>query len=102
VATFAGYYRYVQDWLRQCQEQLLDKQLFAQLTGPVDFKPALSYFLAVRLENASDGRLLAHPTPTAGSGDLAGLLAADGLLELGPDQTHFAAGSAWPVWRFRG
>ncbi|MDJ0367734.1 molybdopterin molybdotransferase MoeA [Hymenobacter sp. H14-R3] len=102
VATFAGYYRYVRGWLRQVQGQLIDEQYFAQLTSPVDFKPALSYFLAVRLENAPDGRLLAHPTPTAGSGDLAGLLAADGLLELGPDQTHFAAGSAWPVWRFRG
>jgi len=101
VATFAGYYRYVRGWLRQSQGQLIDKHEFAQLAAPVDFKPALNYFLAVRLENALDGRLLAHPTPTAGSGDLAGLLAADGLLELGPDQTHFAAGSAWPLWRFR-
>ncbi|GAB3636768.1 molybdopterin molybdotransferase MoeA [Hymenobacter arcticus] len=101
VATFAGYYRYVRGWLRQAQGQLLDEQLFAQLASPIEFKPALSYFLAVRLENAPDGRLLAYPAPTAGSGDLAGLLAADGLLELGPDQTHFAAGSAWPVWRFR-
>jgi molybdopterin molybdotransferase len=67
----------------------------------VEFKPALTYFLAVRLENAPDGRLLAHPAPTAGSGDLAGLLAADGLLELGPELTHFAAGTAWPVWVYR-
>jgi molybdopterin molybdotransferase len=58
--------------------------------------------LAVRLENRPDGRLLAHPAPTAGSGDLAGLLAADGLLELAADQTHFAAGTAWPLWRYRG
>ncbi|RZL15795.1 MAG: hypothetical protein EOO62_03025 [Hymenobacter sp.] len=101
VATFAGYYRYVRGWLRQTQGQLIDNQVFAQLASPVDFKPALSYFLAVQLENAPDGRLLAHPAPTAGSGDVAGLLAADGLLELGPNQTHFAAGSAWPLWRFR-
>jgi molybdopterin molybdotransferase len=103
VATFANYYRYVQGWLRQCQGLPTEasQPAFAELAGPVDFKPALTYFLAVRLENAPDGRLLAHPAPTAGSGDLAGLLAADGLLELAPDQTHFAAGTAWPVWPFR-
>ncbi|WP_254244788.1 molybdopterin-binding protein [Hymenobacter sp. BRD67] len=102
VATFAGYYRYVRGWLHQCQGRAVEQPTFAELTSPVDFKPALTYFLAVRLENAPDGRLLAHPAPTAGSGDLAGLLATDGLLELAAtDQTHFAAGTAWPLWRFR-
>lgn len=103
VATFAGYYRYVRGWLRQSQGlgAATSQPLFAELTSPVEFKPALSYFLAVRLENAPDGRLLAYPTPTAGSGDLAGLLAADGLLELGANQTHFGAGTAWPLWRYR-
>jgi molybdopterin molybdotransferase len=101
VATFAAYYRYVRGWLRQCQQATASSLLFAELTEPVEFKPALTYFLAVRLENAPDGRLLAHPTPTAGSGDLAGLLAADGLLELTPELTHFAAGTAWPVWPYR-
>lgn len=103
VATFANYYRYVQPWLRQCQGQPAEasQPAFAELAGPVEFKPILTYFLAVHLENAPDGRLLAHPAPTAGSGDLAGLLAADGLLELAAGQTQFAAGTAWPVWRFR-
>ena len=103
VATFANYYRYVQGWLRQCQGQpaVASQPVFAELTGAIDFKPALTYFLAVRLEHAHDGRLLAHPVPTAGSGDLAGLLVADGLLELPAGQTHFAAGSAWPVWQYR-
>jgi len=104
VATFANYYRYVQGWLRQCQGLPAEANppVFAELAGPVEFKPALTYFLAVRLENAPDGRLLAYPAPTAGSGDLAGLLAADGLLELAAGQTQFAAGTAWPVWRYRG
>lgn len=103
VATFANYYRYVQPWLRQCQglPPEASRPAFAELAAPVEFKPDLTYFLAVRLENAPNGRLLAHPTPTAGSGDLAGLLAADGLLELAAPQTQFAAGSAWPVWVFR-
>lgn len=103
VATFANYYRYVQPWLRQCQGLPAEasQPVVAELAEPVEFKPPLTYFLAVRLENASDGRLLAHPTPTAGSGDLAGLLAADGLLELAAGQTQFAVGTTWPVWRFR-
>ena len=101
VATFAAYYRYVRGWLRQCQQATAAPLLFAELTEEVEFKPTLTYFLAVRLETAADGRLLAHPAPTAGSGDLAGLLAADALLELAPELTHFAAGTAWPVWRYR-
>jgi len=101
VATFAGYYRYVRGWLRQGQGVGPAPLVWAALAEPVEFKPTLTYFLAVRLEAAPDGRLLAHPAPTAGSGDLAGLLAADGLLELPPQPTHFAAGTAWPVWRYR-
>ncbi len=103
VSTFVGYYRYVRSWLRQSEGvgPAALPQVFAALAEPVDFKPALTYFLPVRLELGADGRLLAHPAPTAGSGDLAGLLAADGLLELAPGQTHFAAGTAWPLWRYR-
>lgn len=103
VATFANYYRYVQPWLRHCQGLPIEasQPRFAELAGPVEFKPALTYFLAVRLEYAPDGRLLAYPTPTAGSGDLAGLLAADGLLELAAQPVTFAAGTTWPVWPFR-
>ena len=102
VATFAAYYRYVRGWLRQSQGAAADAPPFAALAAPFEFRPALTCFLAVRLEHAPDGRLLAHPTPTAGSGDLAGLLAADGLLELAPEVSHFAAGSAWPLWPYRG
>ena len=101
VATFAAYYRYVRGWLRQCQGAVARPPQFAALAAPFEFRPALTCFLAVRLEHAPDGRLLAYPTPTAGSGDLAGLLAADGLLELAPDVTHFAAGTAWPLWPYR-
>ena len=102
VATFAGYYRYVRGWLRACAGTMpATPPEFAVLAEALEFKPVLTYFLAVRLEAAPDGRLLAHPAPTAGSGDLAGLLVADGLLELAPEMTHFAAGTVWPVWRYR-
>jgi len=103
VSAFVGYYRYVRGWLRASQGLDLahDNQLFAELTAAMDFRPSLTYFLPVALSAAPDGRLLALPAPTAGSGDLAGLLAADGFLELPPSLTHFAAGSAWPLWLFK-
>lgn len=103
VATFAAYYRYVRGWLRQCQGALplAQTQVFAELAQALDFKPALTYFIPVRLAPAADGRLLAHPVATSGSGDLAALLAADGLLELAPTLSHFAAGTAWPLYPYR-
>ncbi|MVN77854.1 molybdopterin molybdenumtransferase MoeA [Hymenobacter sp. HMF4947] len=101
VATFAAYYRYVRGWLRQCQGALPKAPIFAELAQALDFKPTLTYFIPVHLEPTADGRLLAHPVATSGSGDLAALLAADGLLELAPDLTHFAAGTAWPLYPYR-
>ena len=73
----------------------------AELAVAIEFKPVLTYFIPVRLTPTAEGRLLAYPVPTSGSGDLAALLLADGLLELAPKRTQFAAGSAWPLWRYR-
>jgi molybdopterin molybdotransferase len=103
VATFVGYYRYVRGWLLQSQQAApaTHQPAVAELAEPVDFKPALTYFIPVRLAPGVDGRLLAHPVATSGSGDLAALLSGDGLLELAPGQTHFAAGTAWPLWTYR-
>ena len=101
VSTFVNYYRYVQPWLQRCQGGIVPPPQFAVLTSPVDFKPQLTSFLPVKLESDPAGRLLAHPVPTGGSGDLAGLLAADGLLELPAQPTHFAVGEVFEVWRFR-
>jgi len=102
VATFAAYYRYVRAWLAVAQGAAPAPVRYAVLTEPVEFKPVLTYFMAVRLASSPDGRLLAHPAPTSGSGDLAGLLDADGLLELAPELVRFEAGTAWPVWAYRG
>ena len=101
VATFVAYYRYVRAWLRQCQGLPAASPAFAELAAPVEFKPALTYFLPVRLEATPNGCLLAHPAPTSGSGDLAKLLVADGLLELPAGQAQFATGTAWPLWQYR-
>lgn len=100
VSTFVNYYRYVQPWLRCCQQGPTLAIQFALLANDFEFRPALTHFLPVRLESAPDGRLLAHPAPTGGSGDLTGLLAIDGLLELPAEPLRFAAGEVFEVWRF--
>ena len=113
VSTLITAYRYVRPWLLASQlgghQQPSPTVELGQPThGPwapavlmadVHFKPPLTYFLPVRLETAADGRRLAHPAPTGGSGDLAGLLGSHGFLELPPEPSHFAAGSVWPCWR---
>ena len=108
VSTLLTAYRYVQPWLLAGQHlavPTLQKPAFDLLCAPavlaanVDFRPQLTYFLPVQLSVDAYGRRLAHPTPTSGSGDLAGLLGCQGFLELPPEVNHFAAGEVWPCWR---
>ena len=103
VATFVAYYRYVRGWLHQCQGAVpaSPSPAVAELAEPIEFKPTLTYFIPVRLTPTATGGWLAYPVLTSGSGDLAALLRADGLLELTPERTQFAAGSVWPLWRYR-
>jgi molybdopterin molybdotransferase len=108
VSTLLTAYRYVRPWLLACQLPAVAKEAGlpemttlcapAVLAAAVDFKPRLTYFLSVRLETDARGQRLAHPAPTGGSGDLAGLLGCQGFLELPPEPSHFAAGEVWPVW----
>jgi len=65
------------------------------------FKPKLSCFLPVRLHSSVGGQLIATPVSTNTSGDFAALSGTDGYLELPQDQQEFAAGSAWPLHRWR-
>ena len=114
VSTLLTAYRYVRPWLQASQLSSYYESgpaadfgqaasgLWAPaiLAADVHFKPPLTYFLPVRLEIDADGRRLAYPAPTGGSGDLAGLLGSHGFLELPPEPVHFAAGEVWPCWRF--
>jgi molybdopterin molybdotransferase len=101
VSTFACYYKYVRPWLQASLTQELEAQVVGVLAQDVSFAPDLTYFLSVRTEQAPDGRLLAHPVRSGGSGDFASLLQAGGFLELPRHQRDFRAGEAFPLLRFR-
>ena len=63
----------------------------AVLAAAHALKPALWFFLPVRLRNI-DARLTAEPQPTRGSGDFVSLLGTDGFVELPPGPAQYAAG----------
>ncbi len=73
---------------------------YAELAEAVTFGPALTWFLPVRLEWSTDGRLLARPAPTNTSGDFASLGGTDGYVELALEQDRFAPGTAVPLHRW--
>ena len=103
VSTFLTACRYVRPWLRAVQqpadaEAAADAPMPTVLTVDINFKPALTHFVPVRLTVDAEGRRLATPLRVGGSGDLAGLLGATAFLELPPEPAVFAAGSVWPAW----
>lgn len=101
VSTFVCYYKYVQPWLRSILGAAPTWSLQAHLTTEITFNPKLTYFLPVKLFVASTGIWRAQPVTIGGSGDFAGLLAADGFLELPPDQIKFSPGEIFSFIGFR-
>jgi molybdopterin molybdotransferase len=70
----------------------------ARLTEPIRFRKPMTLFQPVRIRQHPDGTRSAAPVPLNGSGDLTGLAACDGLLELAPNPDGQPAGSAHPFW----
>jgi len=66
----------------------------------VSFKPNMTYFLQVRVENV-EGQLRAFPIKGNGSGDLASLVQADGFIQLPKEQTAFKTGDPFSFIRYR-
>ena len=101
VSAFVGTYRYILPWLRQSLGLKNWPQNTAVLSRDFVFKPDLTYFVPVILDNSTDGLLRATPLEGHGSGDLANLNDADGFLELPKERTHFAAGESFPLFQYR-
>ena len=62
------------------------------LAAEFEVKPALTYFLPVRVVQDDWGRFWAEPRPTNGSGDFSSLGGTDGFLELPPGPQVYAKG----------
>lgn len=101
VSTILCAYRYVLPYLRASMGLAAAPIRYTQLAAPVVFKPAITYFLPVRLTSEPDGRTLAQPLPGSGSADFANLLAADAFMEFPAERSDFGAGEAFPIWPCR-
>jgi len=70
------------------------------LARTFDFRAPLTCFLPVALEYDPDGRTLAQPRPTGGSGDLVSLAGTDGFVELPQGPASHPAGLVVPFYRW--
>jgi len=100
VSTFVGCVKYFYPWYKKSVDIVYENHQKAILAEDFTFKPNLTYFLQVRLENKK-GLLVAVPIKGNGSGDLANLANADAFLELPSDQTDFKTGEAFPLITYR-
>ncbi|WP_271407059.1 molybdopterin molybdotransferase MoeA [Tenacibaculum soleae] len=100
VSTFVNCLMYFYPWFKK-SIGILSEEKTAILTEDVNFKPNLTYFLQVKIENIN-GQVFATPIKGNGSGDLASLTKADGFLEL-PKTTknEFKKGSVYPIIRYK-
>ena len=100
VSTFVGCIKYFYPWYKKSVGLVFENYNKAILGEDFTFKPDLTYFLQVRLENKK-GLLVAIPVMGKGSGDLANLANADAFLELPHDQTDFKTGEIFPLIIYR-
>lgn len=101
VSAFLCACRYLLPFLRRSLGEQEQSPEMAALGEKVVFKPALTYFLPVRLQQTTDAVLQAFPLEGHGSGDLANLNDADAFLELSLERDVFLPGEAFPLHRYR-
>lgn len=70
------------------------------LARPFELQAPLTCFLPVTLRYDQDGRTLAEPRPTRGSGDFISLAGTDGFVELPPGPASHPMGLAVPFHRW--
>ena len=91
-SSYACLHRYVLPALAQASGSRAAAPQYAALAEAVTFKPALAYFLPVKLSSGAGAELLAKPCPTNTSGDFTALVETDGFVELPAEQSDFPSG----------
>ena len=101
VSAFLCTWRYLMPFLRSSLGLEPAPRRTAVLGEKVVFKPRLTYFLPVKIDNGANGILQVFPLPGHGSGDLANLNDADAFLELPLEQEVFETGAVFPMIQYR-
>jgi len=102
VSTQIGVYRYILPYLNRAIGARAAPEEFAVLDEAVEIKTAFTYFLPVKVESESNGRLVALPVFPNGSGDYASLARSDGFIELPPDTYQLPKGTVARLYRWNG
>jgi molybdopterin molybdotransferase len=100
VATFLCLHRYFFPWLYTILGVIKKLSSYAALSQDFTFKPALKYFLQIKLRVSEDGRLMAMPIEGNGSGDFANLADTDAFIELPANRSEFKQGEVLKIWPF--
>ncbi|MGV8947283.1 MAG: molybdopterin molybdotransferase MoeA [Lutibacter sp.] len=100
VATFVGCIKYFYPWYYKSVGLNFENKQQAILSEDFYFKPELTYFLQVKL-NQMDGKLFATPVAGKGSGDLVNLVHSDAFLELPDDRSNFTKEEVFPILPYR-
>lgn len=99
VSTYVNCLQYFYPWYKASIGVEVKKE-YAVLNEDISFKPQMTYFLQVKLEQ-NQGEIEAAPVTGNGSGDLANLVKADAFLILPMEQTEFKKGNVFPILRYR-
>ncbi len=100
VSTFVNCIKYFYPWYYKSVGLDFENKQQAILSEDLYFKPELTYFLQVKL-NQIEGKLWATPILGKGSGDLANLADADAFLELPDNRSNFTKGEVFPILSYR-
>lgn len=101
VSTFMCLHRYFLPWLEKSLGLAAKQAAYAILDTDFAFKPALVYFLQVKLGFNNAGQITATPVEGNGSGDFANLVGADAFMELPAEKNNFNKGEAYRIWPFK-
>ncbi|MEN8124235.1 MAG: molybdopterin molybdotransferase MoeA [Bacteroidota bacterium] len=100
VSTFVSCMKYFYPWYKKSTGIEFENNNFAILDQNFNFKPDLTYFLQVKLEN-KQGTIYATPIAGHGSGDLANLVDNDAFIELPTGKQLFNKGEVFPLISYR-